>query len=550
MSNLNLHALVDMGSNGIRFSITDLWPTTARNVPTTYTDRLAVSLYDAQHKDGVRVDIPGSVIAKVVRAITRFQRTCRHFGVLDVNTTVLATEATRTAPNSSQFVSQIENATGWKVRLLSKSEEGRLGAYGIVSGFASVHGVVMDLGGGSTQLSFANMNETVCEVCPQGAVSLPYGAAALNDLVQQASKAGAGNEEELLDQLAQEIRKTLEQVCPMEALNAASESRGFNLYVSGGGLRGWGYILMACSRIKPYPIPIINGFAVDAAEFDPNHALEKYDDLKEDQQNLFRISKRRRTQIPAIAFLITALSRAMPIAGVYFSQGGVREGFHFLNLEESIRRELPLISAARGAGRPWGDELRILRSAIPNGGRESGLPPYLVQLDSLVHAFAFLMNTHAGLPKDIRAGAALRSTTTGILANAHGLSHVERAWLGIALCRRWEDELAPTDRPFYDGLLHILGGFNVWWARYFGIIAMGIADCYPDGVLTEEGFELKVRWASENVLSVDVLLHQKYHHQEADELPGWLRDLDRVGKRKRWFEGEGIKTLVYERYKT
>jgi retrograde regulation protein 2 len=46
------HGLVDMGSNGIRFSITDLTPTTQRILPTVYLDRAAISLYDAQYEAG------------------------------------------------------------------------------------------------------------------------------------------------------------------------------------------------------------------------------------------------------------------------------------------------------------------------------------------------------------------------------------------------------------------------------------------------------------------------------------------------------------------
>jgi retrograde regulation protein 2 len=550
MSNLNLHALVDMGSNGIRFSITDLWPTTARTMPTVFSDRLSVSLYDAQHKSGAMAPIPDSVIDQVVSATTRFKRTCSHFGVLDNNAAIIATEAVRIAENSEDLISAVEQATGWTVRVLSKVEEGDLGAFGVASSFSNIHGAVMDLGGGSTQLSFAHADSNTFTVAPLGSESLPYGAAALNDLLKQVTSEGIGAEDMLLEKIATELRIAIEKVCPIDELNAASDSKGLNLYVSGGGLRGWGYILMACSLIKPYPIPIINGFAVDAAEFDPNHALELYDIVEEEQKSLFRISKRRRTQVPAIAFLITALSRAMPIARVYFSQGGIREGYHYKNLEEAKRREHPLIAATQGIGKAWGDELKILRSAIPSGGRDQSVPPYLVQLDSMVHAFALMMNFHAGLPKDIRAGAALRSTTTGVLAGTHGLTHVERAWLGIALCRRWGDEVAPTDQLFYENLLKILGGYNVWWARYFGIVATAIADCYPDGVLRDEGFQLKVRWASEDVLSLEVLLHQKYHSETQDELPKWVQDLDRIGKKKRWYEGEGVKTLVYEQYRS
>lgn len=64
----------------------------------------------------------------------------------------MATEATRTAVNANEYISKIESALGdpWKVTLLKKEDEGRVGALGVVSsvgGSNGLEGLVMDLGG-------------------------------------------------------------------------------------------------------------------------------------------------------------------------------------------------------------------------------------------------------------------------------------------------------------------------------------------------------------------------------------------------------------------
>ena len=64
-----------------------------------------------------------------------------------MNVRVLATEATRTAENSVDYRRQIKEITGWDVDMLPKEAEGRIGAMGVASSFASVEGLVMDLGG-------------------------------------------------------------------------------------------------------------------------------------------------------------------------------------------------------------------------------------------------------------------------------------------------------------------------------------------------------------------------------------------------------------------
>lgn len=117
---------------------------------------------------------------QVARAFRRFKTVCQDFGVDEGHVRVLATEATRTAPNSDDFMEKLHDATGWTVTLLKKEEEGLLGAHGIASSFDEVRGLCMDLGGGSTQLSWI-YTESGQVRTSDGAVSLPYGAAALTN---------------------------------------------------------------------------------------------------------------------------------------------------------------------------------------------------------------------------------------------------------------------------------------------------------------------------------------------------------------------------------
>lgn len=141
-------------SNGIRFSISSLASPTTRCLPTVYQSRLSISLYDAQYEDDRKVAIPRDTITTIVAELKRFKQTSIDFGVLQEpeNVRVLATEATRNAINSADFISQIERALGepWKVNILAKEDEGRIGALGVVSsvgGSGGLQGLMMDLGG-------------------------------------------------------------------------------------------------------------------------------------------------------------------------------------------------------------------------------------------------------------------------------------------------------------------------------------------------------------------------------------------------------------------
>lgn len=124
-----------------------------------YQSRLGISLYDAQYDGSKKVPIPADVTSTVISALKQFKQTALDFGVPQKpeNVRILATEATRTAINSAEYIKSIEAALGppWKVNLLAKEDEGRIGALGVVSSVGSsdgLEGLMMDLGGMSTFL--------------------------------------------------------------------------------------------------------------------------------------------------------------------------------------------------------------------------------------------------------------------------------------------------------------------------------------------------------------------------------------------------------------
>ncbi|KAF5228571.1 hypothetical protein FOXYS1_15986, partial [Fusarium oxysporum] len=147
-----LRGIVDMGSNGIRFSVTDLSPPFSRILPTIHVYRVSISLYDAQFdpETGHQVPIPPDTIDDVIAALNRFKIVCTDLGVPEANIHVVATEATRAALNSAEFIKKIKAATGLVVDMLPKEDEGRIGSLGVASGFSDIRGLMMDLGGGST----------------------------------------------------------------------------------------------------------------------------------------------------------------------------------------------------------------------------------------------------------------------------------------------------------------------------------------------------------------------------------------------------------------
>jgi len=117
-----LRAIVDMGSNGIRLSVSDLSPPLARTLPTVYVIRNDISLYAEQFdpETGEKIPIPRWVIDAVIAQLMRFKIVCQDLGVHANHIRIIATEATRTAINSTEYRKAIEKATGIEVEMLAR----------------------------------------------------------------------------------------------------------------------------------------------------------------------------------------------------------------------------------------------------------------------------------------------------------------------------------------------------------------------------------------------------------------------------------------------
>lgn len=378
-------------SNGIRFSITDLSPPTQRILPTVFLDRAGVSLYDAQWESGQPIPIPATTRKSVIKALLRFKSTCQDFNVPEDQIRVVATEATRKAQNSEEFRKEIEETVGWRVELLPKEMEGRIGAYGVASSYDEVRGLVMDLGGGSTQITWMVTEDGEVKMCEKGSVSLPYGAAALTKHLQATGPVGNDEYKRFEKEVVQLLKDAVKEIkIPAELLK---QDGGLSLYLSGGGFRGWGFVLMSEHRITPYPVPIINGFRVSRESFHDTQAVQAA--IKnEDTPDIFRVSQRRASQVPAVAFLVDCLAQALPsITNVFFCQGGVREGVHFTKLDHELRKENPLVAATRlYAGRSVQEIVDIL--GIAARPPQSAVQRKIFSI-TLLTAFVQAMYVHA-----------------------------------------------------------------------------------------------------------------------------------------------------------
>jgi exopolyphosphatase / guanosine-5'-triphosphate,3'-diphosphate pyrophosphatase len=160
-------AAVDIGSNSVRLSIGEM---RAGRVYVLHQDREVTRLGEGVFRNG-SLD-PGAV-ALTIKVLQRFRKACERFGA--EQTQVVSTSAVRDAKNSRVFADLIRSTTGWRLRVITGLEEGRLIHLGLQSSgrFRAARKLLIDLGGGSCELTLSNQGHI------QQMVSLPLGAVRL-----------------------------------------------------------------------------------------------------------------------------------------------------------------------------------------------------------------------------------------------------------------------------------------------------------------------------------------------------------------------------------
>ncbi|KAF5593719.1 retrograde regulation 2 [Fusarium pseudocircinatum] len=510
-----LYAIVDMGSNGIRFSITSLAPPFTRLLRPIYSNRAAISLFDALKNTPKGLVFLPETIAAVSKMLERFHQLAVRHGVPARHITILATEAMRRADNASEMLEAISSVTnGLRVSILEPAVETLFGAVmGSRSGLVGVEGgaLFLDLGGGSVQMTWVDTSKPNYEVdAARAGVSLPFGAARLIRVLQEQPADVQVSE---ISKLQTGMQQAYANLCSkFPALNALKSSHDegprVNVFMCGGGFRGYGSMLMHQDPVSPYPIPYTNGYTAPGTLFSKVEHMRRVN--TEHDSRIFGLSKRRRKQFPAIATVIDALLATVPnIGNVTFCGGSNRQGALMMKLPVEIRECNPLdiLAGVTPDEKPVFDAvLNTLRRALPVEVDFSSMPDVLTPgLDSL---FVREIWTRQGYGSDNNSSFALHHAITRD-AEVPGLSHTGRALLALSASARWGGILGPLDSQLQQSLWALLGSQHPdapFWASYIGAVAGLIAIVLP--ILPTTAEEVK------NAISIKAHLKQAEDKKE------------------------------------
>lgn len=172
--------IIDLGSNSSRLVIYDIYPNQSYRPVFEMKQNIQLA-----HNMGKDHKITQEAIARAVACSKLFLRAGMLHGV--TKWIAVATAAVRQASNRDEVLRSIEEEASLTFRVLSGEEEGRYGFIGVMNTIAIDDALLVDIGGGSSELMYVR-GRSLKQV-----VSIPYGALNLTERFQAATEPELGN---------------------------------------------------------------------------------------------------------------------------------------------------------------------------------------------------------------------------------------------------------------------------------------------------------------------------------------------------------------------
>ena len=221
--------MIDLGSTAARFLVARVVPDVGYRV--LYQERVPTRL-----GDGPPGTLAAPAVRSTLRATRRFLRRLHDHGLPawpPPRLVAVATAAVREAVNRERLLGALRRDDGLRVRVLSAQQEARLGAEAALEGVPLKHGVVVDLGGASLQISRVRNRRVL------GSASVPLGAIRLTRRFVGHDPPTARE----LRALRSEIRERLQGALP-------AAGRGDVMVAVGGTVRALAGIHLAARRSR------------------------------------------------------------------------------------------------------------------------------------------------------------------------------------------------------------------------------------------------------------------------------------------------------------
>src|SRR3954453_22242617 len=259
---------------------------------------------------------------RALETLELYAHFCRATGIDTVRP--VATSAIRDAGNQAQFLKQARKRSGLEIEVLSGEEEARYGYLAAINSTTLSQGVVLDLGGGSMQLTRVEDREAI------DARSWPLAAVRMTErFLPDGEKARRKQMKALREHVAAEIE------------GAAWLDEGGHLTGVGGTVRNLAAAAQLAAGLPSYGI---QGFRITRAAL--GELIERFSELTAaERAEVPGIKAARGDLILAGALVIDTVMEAGGFGMLEATDAGLREGGFF----ETLLGDPPLVANVREA---------------------------------------------------------------------------------------------------------------------------------------------------------------------------------------------------------
>lgn len=383
--------IIDLGSNSARLVVARYTPGQFFKVTYEYSRR--VRLAEGMAGAG-RDQLQPDAMARAIETLRMFQAYCAANGVRRL--WPVATAATRDAVNQREFLQAVRAATGLRLKVLTGEAEAYYGVLGALNATGLQHGLVLDVGGGSAQVSQVRAGRFI-----RGQTTA-LGAVRLTEAFLPGERVSAAE----VKTLARHLQSAWAEA-PWMTLRPGERFVGL-----GGGIR-------TLARIdrdqRGYPLRLLNGYELALDRIDA--LIEQLRDLpvRERARRIPGLPADRADVILAGAMVVAAALRRAGTDRLWVSDQGLREGL----LYEAFRRPAgPVIPDLRRFG--------VLNLARAHGYHTAHEAQVGVLAEALFRQLKGLHGLEAGAQEYLWAAAQLNDVGTAVNHQDH---HKHSAYL-------------------------------------------------------------------------------------------------------------------------
>ena len=360
-------AVVDLGSNTFRLVVFERVTGGGHRLVDEFRETVRLSAGSASGR------LTDEAIERAGRTASAYARFCRAAGIEDI--VAIATSAIREADNGDEALAAIQSG-GLRARIVDAREEARLGYLGAVNSTTLTDGHILDVGGGSAQVTRVQGRRMVATLRE------PLGAGRMTEAYFADGRIRSGRRAKLADH----VRAAL-------GGHDWLDDDGGRLVGIGGSVRT---LASMAARREDDPLRLVHGRCLRATQIED--LLAEMSDVEPAKRYRIAGLKHDRADImPAAAVVIHAVMEAVGAEEIEVCGQGLREGALWAHLYpddpviDGVRRHwVENLAVLHGADRAHAERVARLAGQIYEGAAAAGLQEPDDQERSLLWAAAQL----------------------------------------------------------------------------------------------------------------------------------------------------------------